>query len=65
MSDEQDQRHYLSRKKLAEVFDRSERWVAEVTRNAGVQNFGGRYDVEEVAERLRCGYRPFRKERSA
>jgi len=57
------QRHYLSRKALAEVFDRSERWVAEVTRNSGVANYGGRYDPDEVARRLQAGYRPFRRDR--
>jgi len=55
------QKRYLSRKALGEVFDRSPRWVAEVTRSAGVANYGGRYDVDEVARKLCCGYRPFAK----
>lgn len=51
---------YYSRKALADAFDRSERWVAEVTKN-GVTNYGGRYDLDEVQQKLKCGYRPFRR----
>ena len=53
------QKRYLSRKALGEVFDRSPRWVAEVTRR--VTNYGGRYRLDEVEDVLRCGYRPCRR----
>jgi hypothetical protein len=48
-----------SRKELEEVFDRSRRWVAEVTKQ--VPDYGGRYDLGEVKARLQCGYKPFRR----
>jgi hypothetical protein len=62
MNDDPQPPKLVSRKTLADTFDRSERWVAEVTRRTGVANYGGRYDVNEVKERLRAGYRPFRRQ---
>ena len=48
-----------SRKELEDVFERSPRWVAEVSRHVG--GYGGRYDVQEIRATLKAGYRPFRR----